>query len=96
MRFGFLCLLVLLDRASAIKEISRVPVYTHRLADSGWALAIVAVSAAIGIGAVAVHLATGVEAWFWAAVPATLASGSLLFAIARLWPAFTRNEERAN
>jgi hypothetical protein len=34
-------LLVLLDRASAIKEIARVPVYTHRLADSGWALAIV-------------------------------------------------------
>ena len=68
----------------------------YGIVSAGWALAIVAVSAAIGIGAVAVHLATGVEAWFWAAVPATLASGSLLFAIARLWPASTRNEERAN
>ena len=48
-----------------------------------WALAIVAVSAAIGIGAVAVHLASGVDTWLWAAVPATLAAGFVLFAIAR-------------
>jgi hypothetical protein len=52
-----------------------------------WALVIVAVSAAIGIGAVAVHLASGIDAWLWAAVPATLASGFLLFAVARFWPA---------
>jgi hypothetical protein len=68
----------------------------YGIVSGGWALAIVAVSAAIGIGAVAVHLATGVEALLWAAVPATLASGALLFIIARLWPVSTRNEERAN
>jgi hypothetical protein len=59
----------------------------YGIVNAGWALAIVAVSAAIGIGAVAVHLATGSEPWFWAAVPATLGSGFLLFAIARFWPA---------
>ncbi|MFZ0837210.1 MAG: hypothetical protein WAM77_07140 [Xanthobacteraceae bacterium] len=59
----------------------------YGIVSAGWALAIVAVSAAIGIGAVVVHLASGVEAWLWAAVPATLASGFVLFAIARFRPA---------
>ncbi|MBV8747507.1 MAG: hypothetical protein JO134_20965, partial [Xanthobacteraceae bacterium] len=59
----------------------------YGIVSSGWALAIVAASAAIGIGAVAVHLATGIEPWLWVAVPATLGSGFLLFAIARFWPA---------
>ncbi len=65
--------------------------YGIGIVSAKWALAIVAVSAAIGIGAVAVHFATGVEAWLWAAVPATLASGFLLFAVARFWPASARN-----
>jgi hypothetical protein len=59
----------------------------YGIVSARWALAIVAVSAAIGIGAVVVHLASGVEAWLWAAVPATLASGFVLFAIARFRPA---------
>ena len=59
----------------------------YGIVNPGWAITIVAVSAAIGIGAVAVHLATGSEPWLWAAVPATLGSGFLLFAIARFRPA---------
>jgi hypothetical protein len=59
----------------------------YGIVNAGWALAIVAISAVIGIGAVAVHLATGGELWLWAAVPATLGAGFLLFAIARLQPA---------
>ncbi|MBV9234707.1 MAG: hypothetical protein JOZ94_02635 [Xanthobacteraceae bacterium] len=55
----------------------------YGIVDAKWALAIVAVSAAIGIGAVAAHLASGVDTWLWAAVPATLAAGFVLFAIAR-------------
>jgi hypothetical protein len=51
-----------------------------------WALLIVGTSAAIGIGAAAVSIATRQELWLWAAVPACLASGLLLFTIARLWP----------
>jgi hypothetical protein len=54
---------------------------------SGWALAILASGAAVGLIAIAVYLTTGSEPWLWAAVPACLASGLLLFAIARLWPA---------
>lgn len=52
-----------------------------------WALLILATSAAIGVGAVAIHLASGSEAWLWAAVPLCLGSGILLLALARLWPA---------
>jgi hypothetical protein len=50
---------------------------------AGWALAILGLGAASGFAAVAVHLATGAEAWLWAAVPACLASGLALFAVAR-------------
>jgi hypothetical protein len=64
----------------------------YGIVSASWALAIVAVSAAIGIGAVAIHLVTGSEAWLWTAVPATLASGFLLFAIARFWPAPIRSD----
>jgi hypothetical protein len=67
----------------------------YGIVSAGWALTIVAVSAAIGIGAVAVHLATGVEPWLWAAVPATLASGCLLFTIARFWPAPAPGDQSA-
>jgi peptidoglycan/LPS O-acetylase OafA/YrhL len=53
---------------------------------SGWALGILAVGAAIGLVAVALYASTGRESWLWAAVPACLASGLVLFMLARLWP----------
>jgi len=56
---------------------------------SAWALVILACGAAAGLIAVAIYLVTGSEPWLWAAVPACLASGLLLFALARLWPART-------
>ncbi len=56
---------------------------------STWALVILACGAAAGLVAVAIYVATGSEPWLWAAVPACLASGLLLFALARLWPART-------
>jgi hypothetical protein len=49
-----------------------------------WALLIVGIAAASGIAAVIVYLATGAEPWLWAAVPACLGSGLVLFAVARL------------
>jgi hypothetical protein len=49
-----------------------------------WALVIVGVAAASGIAAVIVYVATGAEPWLWAAVPARLGSGFVLFAVARL------------
>jgi hypothetical protein len=51
---------------------------------ASWAVLIVGVAAASGIAAVIVYLATGAEAWLWAAVPACLGSGLTLFAVARL------------
>ena len=56
---------------------------------STWALVILACGAAAGLVAVAIYVATGSEPWLWAAVPACLASGLLVFALARLWPART-------
>jgi hypothetical protein len=50
---------------------------------AGWALVILGFGAASGVAAVTVYLATGTEAWLWAAVPACLGSGLVLFAIAR-------------
>jgi hypothetical protein len=49
-----------------------------------WALAILGAGAAAGIGAVAIYAATGKEPWLWAAVPACLAAGFVLFAVARM------------
>ena len=49
-----------------------------------WALLIVGVAAGSGIATVIVYLATGAEPWLWAAVPACLGTGLVLFAIARL------------
>ena len=49
----------------------------------GWALVILGSGAASSIVAVTVYLVTGAEAWLWAAVPACLGSGLVLFAIAR-------------
>jgi hypothetical protein len=51
-----------------------------------WALAILGMSTGIGISVAAVYLATGEEPWLWAAVPACLGLGLLLFAISRLFP----------
>jgi hypothetical protein len=53
----------------------------------GWALAILGAGAAAGVGAVLIYSATGRELWLWAAVPACLATGAVLFALARLRPA---------
>ena len=53
-----------------------------RTVGPGWALLVLGVGAAGGIACVTVYLATGVDAWLWAAVPACLGSGALLFAIA--------------
>jgi hypothetical protein len=49
----------------------------------GWALVILGFGAASGVAAVTVYLITGSETWLWAAVPACLGSGMVLFAIAR-------------
>jgi hypothetical protein len=49
-----------------------------------WALLVVAVAATVGIAAVIAFLATGAEPWLWAAVPACLGSGLVLFAVAWL------------
>jgi hypothetical protein len=52
----------------------------------GWAMAILGVGAAVGLGAVTVYLVTGIEAWLWAAVPACLGTGGVLYIAARAWP----------
>jgi hypothetical protein len=57
---------------------------------SGWALLILGVGAAMGVAAVAIYLETGSEPWLWTAVPASLASGLVLFTVARLWTARTK------
>jgi hypothetical protein len=49
----------------------------------GWALAVLGCAAAAGAGAVTVYLVTGAEFWLWAAVPACLGTGAVLFAVAR-------------
>lgn len=49
-----------------------------------WALLIIGVAAASGIAAVTVYLTIGAEPWLWAAVPACLGSGLVLFAVAQL------------
>ena len=49
-----------------------------------WAFAILCSGAASAVSAVAVFVATGSEAWLWAAVPACVGSGLLLFAVAQL------------
>jgi hypothetical protein len=51
---------------------------------SGWALLILVFSAAAGVAAVIVFLATGDESFLWSAVPTCLGSGFLLFLLARL------------
>jgi len=74
-------------------QLSFVPLVLAPIAPSGrgmgavsapWALVIIGVAAASGIAAVIVYLATGAEPWLWAAVPACLGSGLVLFAVARL------------
>jgi hypothetical protein len=51
----------------------------------GWALVVMVVSTAIGIGATVAYLATGYDPWLSAVVPSCLGSGASLFIAARLW-----------
>ena len=55
----------------------------HGAVGPKWALGILGCGAAMGVAAVTVYFATGHEPWLWAAVPACLATGAVLFAIAR-------------
>jgi hypothetical protein len=48
----------------------------------GWALAILCAASASALAVVALYLASGNQAWLWAAVPACLGSGFGLYAIA--------------
>jgi hypothetical protein len=52
----------------------------------GWALVILGFGTASGVVAAAVYFFTGNETWLWAAVPACLGSGLVVFAIARVAP----------
>lgn len=49
----------------------------------GWALFILGFGVAVVVAAVMLYLVTAADAWLWAAVPACVGSGMLLFAIAR-------------
>jgi hypothetical protein len=49
-----------------------------------WALTILGSDGVVTAAALAAYLITANEAWLWAAVPACLATGMLLFAIARV------------
>src|SRR5262249_19373587 len=51
-----------------------------------WALVILGVSAVMGLLAVTIYVAPRNESWLWAAVPACLGSGLVLFVMARRWP----------
>ena len=53
----------------------------------GWALLILGFGAISGLVAVILYFATGTERWLWAAVPACVTSGFLLFFVGRY---FTR------
>ena len=50
----------------------------------GWALGVIGCGAVVGVGSVAIYLTSGSESWLWAAVPASLGSGFLVFIVARL------------
>src|SRR5687768_7004082 len=65
------------------------PVIGRRLGFSGtvsagWALVILGVGAAGSAAAIIVYFVTGMEAWLWAAVPACLGPGIVMFVIARM------------
>jgi Na+/proline symporter len=91
--FGGSTLLALLF-ASCGAQLSFVPLIvgpvlarsTNSLASvsSGWAIAILGVGAAAGVGTVAVYFAIGSESYLWAAVPGCLGLGFLIFAVARM------------
>src|SRR5258708_3933950 len=51
-----------------------------------WALRILGISAVVALFPVTIYVATRNESWLWAAVPACLGSGFLLFVTARRWP----------
>jgi Na+/proline symporter len=50
----------------------------------GWALGVIGCGAVVGVGSVAIYFTSGSEPWLWAAVPASLGSGFLVFIVARL------------
>jgi hypothetical protein len=54
----------------------------HGAVTPGWALGILCAAAASALAVVALYLASGNQAWLWAAVPACLGSGFGLYAIA--------------
>jgi hypothetical protein len=92
---GFLALVIALGCVElAFVPLVLGPFLSARRGGSGagsvppaWALAILSAGAAAGVGAVLIYSATGRELWLWAAVPACLATGAVLFALARLRPA---------
>ena len=55
-----------------------------RAVSPGWALGVIGCGAVVGVGSVAIYLTSGSEPWLWAAVPASLGSGFLIFIVARL------------
>jgi hypothetical protein len=50
----------------------------------GWALAVLCAGAASGVACATAYLVTGTETWLWAAVPACLGSGGVVFLIGRI------------
>jgi Na+/proline symporter len=56
----------------------------HGALSPGWALAILGLGTASGVAAVVVYIVTGSESSLWAAVPASLGSGLVLFGIAHM------------
>jgi hypothetical protein len=54
----------------------------------GWALGVIGCGAVVGVGSVAIYFTSGSEPWLWAAVPASLGSGFLVFIVARLATTF--------
>jgi hypothetical protein len=54
-----------------------------------WAALVPVTGAAAGTAAVVVSVASGDAWWLWAAIPACLASGTLVFLLASMWPGKT-------
>lgn len=85
---GFLALLV----AFYCAQLSFVPLVLGPIigrtragvVNAGWALGVICCGAVVGVGSVAIYLTSGSESWLWAAVPASLGSGFLVFIVARL------------
>jgi hypothetical protein len=61
--------------------------------NGSWALAVLLVGIVVGLTSISIYLATGSEAWLWAAVPLCLTSGFALFVIGSFFsrPAFNES-----